>query len=111
MIGNIQNTPYHRTSGDYSSSPGVPNPGNVNGQVQEQKAASAKSEAKSDFQNVESKPTQAAGSDISLKFQVDDQTNQITVLVLDRSTDKVIRTIPADEMNKLSSGELLSLFA
>jgi uncharacterized FlaG/YvyC family protein len=112
MISNIQSSPYKRSSGDYTPSPGSANSGSVSGQLSVQKNAEPLPETKSDPKSEsESKPTLTKGSDISLKFMVDDDTNQITVLVLDRSTEKVIRTIPAEEMNKLSSGDLLSLFA
>jgi len=60
-------------------------------------------------------PTEAAGNsslkDVSLKFQIDDQTNDVTILILDRSSRRVVRTIPPEEMNKMDPGELLQLFA
>lgn len=112
MIRNIQSSPYSHSPGELSPSSSASVSGSASGHVPVQKSAEPVSEIKSEQKNVtELKPILTAGSDISLKFMVDDDTNQITVLVLDRSTDKVIRSIPADEMNKLSSGELLSLFA
>ena len=50
-------------------------------------------------------------TDLSLKFQVDAETRDVTILLLDRATRKVVRTIPPDEMQKIDPGELLSLFA
>jgi uncharacterized FlaG/YvyC family protein len=50
-------------------------------------------------------------SNIRLKFRVNDETNEITILVLDQASKEVIRTIPADEMAKMHPGDLLNLFA
>jgi hypothetical protein len=47
---------------------------------------------------------------ISLHFKVDSETNQITVMILDKATRRVLRTIPPDEVTKLQAGDLLSLF-
>lgn len=50
-------------------------------------------------------------SDVYLRFQVDEQTRDVTVFVVDRSSRSVLRTIPPDELNKLRAGDLLELFA
>jgi uncharacterized FlaG/YvyC family protein len=42
---------------------------------------------------------------------VDAQTRDVTVLILDRASQKVIRTIPSDEMANLNEGDILELFA
>lgn len=49
--------------------------------------------------------------DISLKFQVDAETQDVTILILDRASRRVVRTIPPEEMSSLDPGELLQLFA
>ncbi|HPH96757.1 MAG TPA: flagellar protein FlaG [Anaerolineaceae bacterium] len=43
----------------------------------------------------------------TLRFQVDSKNNDITILVVDRATDKVIHTIPPEAVKKLPAGELL----
>jgi hypothetical protein len=48
---------------------------------------------------------------VQLKFQVDNQTHEVTVLVLDRASRQVVRTIPAEEIRKFRNGDLLELFA
>jgi uncharacterized FlaG/YvyC family protein len=48
-------------------------------------------------------------SNIRLVFKVDDKTNKVTVLVVDKESQKVIRSIPFDEQAKLKQGELLEL--
>jgi uncharacterized FlaG/YvyC family protein len=67
-------------------------------------------ENKSKQPKSESQNTGAKSVDVFLKFQVDDQTDQLTIFVLDRSTKKVIRTIPAEELSKMSAGQLVELF-
>lgn len=54
---------------------------------------------------------QARLSNISLHFQVDEDSRQLTVFVIDRATRRVIRSIPASELRKLQAGELLKLTA
>jgi uncharacterized FlaG/YvyC family protein len=50
-------------------------------------------------------------TDSYLKFKVDPKTNTITVFVLDKTSKKIIRTIPPEELGKMASGDLLELFA
>jgi len=59
----------------------------------------------------ESKPqaVQKNLADVRLKFQVDPDTNDITVLILDKTSNKVIRTIPPDEIKNLREGGLVEL--
>lgn len=49
-------------------------------------------------------------SDIHLQFLVDNETKEVTVLILDRASRRVIRTIPPTELNNLKEGDLVSLF-
>jgi uncharacterized FlaG/YvyC family protein len=49
--------------------------------------------------------------DVSIHFRVDDETNELTVFVVDRKTKRVVRSIPASELHKLQAGELLKLTA
>ena len=49
--------------------------------------------------------------DISLRFRVDPNTNDVTIFILNRSSRQVVRTIPPEEMASLSPGEILQLFA
>lgn len=49
--------------------------------------------------------------DTCLRFKVDENTNDVTVYVLDRSSRQILRTIPADQMRKLQSGDLLDLLS
>lgn len=50
-------------------------------------------------------------SNISIHFNVDDETNRLIVIVTERETGRVIRTIPASEFDKLRAGDLLRLAA
>ncbi|GAB4481826.1 MAG: hypothetical protein Kow0088_24330 [Anaerolineales bacterium] len=49
--------------------------------------------------------------DVTLRFEIDSQTHDVTILILDRASQKVVRTIPPEEMARLDPGELLQLFA
>jgi hypothetical protein len=56
-------------------------------------------------------PRPVAFTEIALRFRVDPKSGQITVLVLDKTSRRVLRTIPPEEVEKLSAGDLLELFA
>lgn len=45
--------------------------------------------------------------DISIHFNVDDETGQLIVVVVERASGRVLRAIPASELQKLRVGELL----
>lgn len=47
--------------------------------------------------------------DIYLKFQLDEN-NDLTIFMLDKERQTIIRTIPADEIARMSAGELIELF-
>lgn len=49
--------------------------------------------------------------EVFLKFQVNKETNEVTVYVVDRTSRRVLRTIPPEEMSKLQAGDLLELLA
>lgn len=44
-----------------------------------------------------------------LKFQVDRESNEVTVLILDARSHEVIRTVPPEELSELTPGELINL--
>ena len=50
-------------------------------------------------------------SNISIQFNVDEETNRLVVVVTERDSGRVIRTIPASEFEKLHAGDLLKLTA
>jgi FlaG protein len=62
-------------------------------------------------ENAPEKKSQGQMSDVSLRFKIDDQTHDLTILILDRASRKVVRTIPPDEIQNLKPGDLLELFA
>jgi hypothetical protein len=74
-----------------------------------QKTAGTKSETAP--QSEPKAPTGSGGfSDVRLKFQVDEKTNEVTCMVIDRSSHRVIRTIPPDELKNLREGDLVQLY-
>lgn len=50
-------------------------------------------------------------SNISIQFNVDDETNRLIVVVTERESGRVIRTIPTSEFEKMHAGDLLKLTA
>jgi uncharacterized FlaG/YvyC family protein len=48
-------------------------------------------------------------ANVSIHFRVDEKTNKITVFLVDRQTKKVLRSIPASELQKLQIGDLLKI--
>ena len=48
-------------------------------------------------------------ANVSIHFRVNDETNDITVFLVDRQSRKVLRSIPASELQKLQIGDLLKL--
>jgi len=53
----------------------------------------------------------SSASNVSVHFRVNDDTNELTVFVVDRENKKVLRTIPASEFSKLKAGDILHLTA
>ncbi len=59
---------------------------------------------------VERVPAQSGNlSNVSIHFRVDDETNDVTIFIIDRKSKKVLRSIPASELQKLQVGDLLKL--
>ena len=50
-------------------------------------------------------------SDVVLRFNVDHDTHEVTVYIMDRASRQIIRTIPPDELSKLKAGDLIELMA
>lgn len=75
-----------------------------------EKAAAASRRREAD-ESVPSTPTQPRTSDVVLRFNVDRETHEVTVYIMDRASRQVLRTIPPDELSKLKAGDLLELMA
>lgn len=50
-------------------------------------------------------------ANISIHFNVDDETKRLVVVVTERKSGRVIRTIPASELEKMQAGDLLRMAA
>lgn|GEM_PF-2916680 len=48
---------------------------------------------------------------ISIHFRLDDETSSVTIFLVDRKSHKVLRSIPAAELQKMQIGDLLKLTA
>ena len=109
-MSEIQSNPIQQTAYDTQSS--------LN-QVQKTPPAEKRSKVAPSSQQVEN---QAAASNLApkrqipqsttktkLKFQVDRDSNDVTVLILDAKSHEVIRTVPPEELAELTPGELIDL--
>lgn len=50
-------------------------------------------------------------SNVRLHFRVDPKTHEVTVLMVDQKSKRVVRSIPPEEIGKLKEGDLVELFA
>jgi uncharacterized FlaG/YvyC family protein len=48
------------------------------------------------------------GKETNLKFQVDTEKHTVTIMIVDRATDKIIATIPPEAIKDIPPGELLN---
>jgi uncharacterized FlaG/YvyC family protein len=60
---------------------------------------------------VEKESRISVSSNVSVHFRVNDETNELTMFIVDRANKQVLRTIPASEFYKMPAGELLKLAA
>jgi hypothetical protein len=58
---------------------------------------------------VAGKPSSSYSGEVNLRFDIDEETRQVTVMVIDRRSKRVIRTIPPDELGKLKEGDLFEM--
>ena len=49
--------------------------------------------------------------DVYLRFEVNEDSRDVTIYVVDRASKNVVRTIPPEQANKLKAGDLLELLA
>jgi len=63
------------------------------------------------LQQVQSGKSQLSMRDVELKFVTDTATHTMMVFVIDRASGNVLRSIPPEEMEKLSVGDLLEIAA
>ena len=105
-----------------ASKPGAPaqakatTPTQADALAQVEAAVASKSAAQTDPKPAKSDNEKSAlpvgnGSDITIHFRVDEKTKDLTVFVVDRKSKRVLRSIPANELNNLSAGDLLKLTA
>ncbi len=81
-------------------------------QVNKTMVEEASDHDKSPKQEIENESALSSdSSNVSIHFRVNDDTNELTVFVVDRENKKVLRTIPASEFSKLNAGDILQLTA
>jgi hypothetical protein len=68
------------------------------------------SKPKSAVKQQEAKAAYAApsgGNGTRLQFRVDEKSNDVTIMIMDKATDKVIRTIPPEAIKDIPVGQLM----
>ncbi len=75
--------------------------GSLNSPKQEKKPAPAAS------QPAKASQATSAYAQTRLQFQVDSKTNDIIILIRDKNSDKVVRTIPAEAIKDIPPGQIL----
>ena len=83
----------------------TPAPSQTETQLQSNAARKAKAEAEAKIQADET----GILANVSIHFRVDEKTDNVTVFLVDRKTKKVLRSIPANELQKLQIADLLKL--
>ncbi len=74
------------------------------------RAAPPRRKERADWQAASSvQQVASALPDVRLHFRIDPKTNDVTVVLVDKGTERVIRTIPPDKLRELARGELVEL--
>jgi hypothetical protein len=75
--------------------------GSLNRTEQKPRPAVKQQEAKAAYSSASS------ANNTRLQFRVDDKTNDVTIMIMDKETDKVIRTIPPEAIKDIPTGQLM----
>jgi uncharacterized FlaG/YvyC family protein len=75
--------------------------GSLNLPDQKQRVAVKQQEAKTAYASA------ASAGATRLQFRVDEKTNDVTIMIMDKATDKVIRTIPPEAIKDIPIGQLM----
>jgi uncharacterized FlaG/YvyC family protein len=75
--------------------------GSLSSPKQEKKPAAASS------QPVKTSQATSAYAQTRLQFQVDSKTNDVIILIKDKDTDKIVRTIPSEAIKDIPPGQIL----
>jgi len=70
-------------------------------------AKQEKKPAASTSQPVKTAQASSAYAQTRLQFQVDSKTNDIIILIKDKESDKIVRTIPSEAIKDIPPGQIL----
>lgn len=56
-------------------------------------------------------PAVDVSRNLALRFRIDPDTHNVTVLLVDQATKKIVRSVPPEDLQKLNSGDLVQLLA
>lgn len=60
---------------------------------------------------VEGEQAAISANNVSVSFRINQETNELTVFIMDRESRKLLRTIPSSEFYKMNAGEILHMTA
>jgi uncharacterized FlaG/YvyC family protein len=69
------------------------------------------SETAQPLQTSQASQAQNSMKDVELKFVQDKATNKMMVFIVDKASQHVLRSIPPEELEKLSAGDLMEIAA
>jgi uncharacterized FlaG/YvyC family protein len=75
--------------------------GSLNRSDQKQRTALKQQETKAAYSSA------ANNAGTRLQFRVDEKTNDVTIMIMDKATDKVVRTIPPEAIKDIPVGQLM----
>ncbi|MBL8097138.1 MAG: flagellar protein FlaG [Anaerolineales bacterium] len=52
-----------------------------------------------------------ASRNLALRFRIDPDTHDVTVLLVDQATKRIVRSVPPEDLQKLNNGDLVHLLA
>jgi len=99
------NQPAQSPSAPQNVQPAAPKTAEAPKAVEASRKEAAKEAASQ--QQVQKAQVPLISRETNLKFQVDDKTHQVTIMIMDRATNKVITTIPPDKIKDVPPGDLL----
>jgi uncharacterized FlaG/YvyC family protein len=77
----------------------------------QKEAATVEAKAKTESKPISQAQIPLVSRETNLKFQVDEKTHEVTIMIMDRATNKVITTIPPDKIKDVPPGDLLQYLA
>ncbi len=102
-----------RVTAPATGAPATPETGRFEAALAQKTEAASKPDpaSKKAEEPEEKQPLASPFQNVHLKFKVDPKTNEVTVMMVDNASKRVVRTIPPDELRQMKEGDLVQLTA